>query len=103
MGFQDRAAGAAGSHDPTYSPPRPSRLPCTIPCVHTPPHPTLFTLNVYHALRHALRRNPQGAQPEYRSAPGPSAADADHVDPLFICPITQEVMRDPVIASDGYT
>ena len=27
----------------------------------------------------------------------------DSVPPIFVCPITQEFMRDPCIAEDGYT
>mmetsp|Transcript_3799 Transcript_3799/g.9493 ORF Transcript_3799/g.9493 Transcript_3799/m.9493 type:complete len:509 (-) Transcript_3799:566-2092(-) len=40
------------------------------------------------------------------AAPGPSHARSSRnadVDPLFVCPITQEVMVDPVIAADGQT
>jgi hypothetical protein len=32
-----------------------------------------------------------------------SPAIPDQIDSLFICPITQDVMKDPVICSDGYT
>ena len=28
---------------------------------------------------------------------------SDQIDSLFICPITQDIMKDPVICSDGYT
>ncbi|BDA46007.1 probable E3 ubiquitin-protein ligase RGLG2 at N-terminal half [Coccomyxa sp. Obi] len=29
--------------------------------------------------------------------------DLDEPDPMFLCPITQDVMKDPVMAADGYT
>ncbi|KAG2428161.1 hypothetical protein HXX76_011841 [Chlamydomonas incerta] len=41
------------------------------------------------------------------AATGPTpvapAASGPVPDPMFVCPITQDVMRDPVIATDGYT
>ncbi|PNH07323.1 E3 ubiquitin-protein ligase [Tetrabaena socialis] len=41
-----------------------------------------------------------GAAPAAAAAPASGAAPPD---PMFLCPITQDVMTDPVIATDGYT
>ncbi|KAG2438743.1 hypothetical protein HXX76_005288 [Chlamydomonas incerta] len=40
-------------------------------------------------------------QQQQPAASSPSQADA--VPPMFLCPITQDVMEDPVVAADGYT
>ena len=32
-----------------------------------------------------------------------SVSRKESLPPIFVCPITQEMMRDPVIAEDGYT
>lgn len=48
------------------------------------------------------------SMPLHASAIAPSASailtkDNDNIPHLFICPISQMVMQDPVIAKDGYT
>ena len=35
--------------------------------------------------------------------PSNSVSRKESLPPIFVCPITQEMMRDPVIAEDGYT
>lgn len=35
--------------------------------------------------------------------PGQGVSAGPAVDPMYLCPITTEVMDDPVIAADGYT
>ena len=39
--------------------------------------------------------------PSFPAVPAPGTPQV--ADALFTCPITQEVMSDPVIAADGYT
>ncbi|PNG62135.1 putative U-box domain-containing protein 53, partial [Tetrabaena socialis] len=37
------------------------------------------------------------------AASAPPAPEAAAPDPMFLCPITQDIMTDPVMATDGYT
>jgi hypothetical protein len=45
----------------------------------------------------------QAQQPQQQPRRASTAAGGGEVNPVFICPITQDVMDDPVTAKDGYT
>ncbi len=42
-------------------------------------------------------------RPVPQAAPQKHALPRDAPPELFLCPITQQAMRDPVVAADGYT
>ena len=65
---------------------------------------TLFGLVKKVGTAQSLLRQIQGLKaPSGPASPGPSAAVAPSPPQDFYCPITYEVMGDPVVAADGFT
>ena len=87
--------GEAGSTHAPPPPPAPPPMPYQTPLPPPPPPPRMPSPAVYYPPVPSPATIPPSTQsPSSSEAPTPS---------IYICPITQEVMHDPVFASDGFT
>jgi E3 ubiquitin-protein ligase RGLG len=94
----------------TYVPRPPPPVPTAQPNLahfseqgtHRQPGPANPPAGPRHASANGVRSTPD-KKPKPAATPMPELAPGTEIDALFICPITQDIMSDPVIASDGFT